>query len=319
MSSVYTKSLMGMSHTDWLMTRRKSIGGSDASALVGLNKWATPYTVWADKVGALPEKEDTEAMRCGRDLEDYVAKRWSAETGKRLSHANKFYYNRKYPYSHALIDRRVQGESAGLECKTTSSLDIKQFANTEFPEQYYAQCVHYLAVTGFEKWYLAVLVYGRGFFTYELDREDVAEDMDALMKAESEFWRKYVITKSAPPADGEEATADALNTIFKNEWSGQSVGLTGYEETAKRLLQLKEQSAELKKLERECENILKDAMQTAEEGILKGYKITWKTQERKTLDAEALKLALPDFNFDNYYRTTKSRVFRVKAIKGEDT
>ena len=68
-------STKGMSREEWLKLRKKTIGGSDAAAVVGLSKWASPYSVWADKTGKVPDKEDSEAMRQGRDLEEYVASR----------------------------------------------------------------------------------------------------------------------------------------------------------------------------------------------------------------------------------------------------
>ena len=159
---------LGMSREDWLTQRRKSIGGSDASGIVGLSKWASPYSVWAEKTSRVPEKEDTEAMRQGRDLEEYVAQRWCEETGKKVHRCNAMLHNPQYPFAHADVDRMVTGENAGLECKTTYTLDLRQFKGVEFPTQYYAQCVHYLAVTGCDRWYLAVLVFGRGFYTYVL-------------------------------------------------------------------------------------------------------------------------------------------------------
>ncbi len=62
-----------LTHEQWLAERRKSIGGSDAAAIVGMNHYVTPYMLWADKTGRLPDKPDNEAMRQGRDLEQYVA------------------------------------------------------------------------------------------------------------------------------------------------------------------------------------------------------------------------------------------------------
>ncbi len=126
-----------MSREEWLEQRRKSIGGSDAAAIVGLSKWASPYSVWAEKTGRIPPKEDSEAMRIGRDLEDYVARRWMDETGKRVHRVLAILYNKEYPFAHADVDRLLIGENAGLECKTTSALNLRQFHNTEFPEQYY--------------------------------------------------------------------------------------------------------------------------------------------------------------------------------------
>ena len=154
---------MKLSHKQWLEERRKSIGGSDAAALVGMSPYATPYMVWADKTGRLPPKEDSEAMRQGRDLEEYVAKRFCEKNEKKVHIQSGIIRNPAYPYAHATIDRKVTGERAGLECKTTSAMNLKKFKNGEYPENYYAQCMHYLAVTGWERWYLAVLVLGRDF------------------------------------------------------------------------------------------------------------------------------------------------------------
>lgn len=54
-----TISTVKMSREEWLEERRKSIGGSDAAAVIGMSRFASPYTVWMDKTGRLPEKEDT--------------------------------------------------------------------------------------------------------------------------------------------------------------------------------------------------------------------------------------------------------------------
>ena len=84
MKGIRKVSTRGMSREEWLMQRRKTMGGSDAAGIVGLSKWSSPFSVWAEKTGRTAEKEDTEAMRQGRDLEDYVARRWMEETGKRV-------------------------------------------------------------------------------------------------------------------------------------------------------------------------------------------------------------------------------------------
>ena len=105
-----------MPRAEWLELRKKTIGGSDAAGIVGLSAYATPYTVWANKTGRLPDSEDNEAMRQGRDLEEYVARRWMEATGKTVRRCNAMLYNSLYPYAHADIDRSVMGENAGLEC-----------------------------------------------------------------------------------------------------------------------------------------------------------------------------------------------------------
>ena len=68
-SSITKIPTAGMNHNDWLAERRKSLGGSDMGAVLGLNRFRSPYSVWADKTGKLPDTADSEAMRIGRDLE----------------------------------------------------------------------------------------------------------------------------------------------------------------------------------------------------------------------------------------------------------
>ena len=50
-----------MPRGQWLELRKKTIGGSDAAGIIGLSSYATPYTVWANKTGRLPDFEDNEA------------------------------------------------------------------------------------------------------------------------------------------------------------------------------------------------------------------------------------------------------------------
>ena len=118
-------------------------------------------------------------MRQGRDLEEYVASRWAEETGKKIQRINAMLYRDTYPFAHADIDRWVRGENAGLECKTTSVMNLKHFRGGDFPANYYVQCVHYMAVTGADRWYLAVLVFGQGFYHFTIERDEA--EIAALM------------------------------------------------------------------------------------------------------------------------------------------
>lgn len=297
----------GMSREEWLEQRRKSIGGSDAAAIVGLSKWSSPYSVWAEKTGRLPEAEDTEAMRIGRDLEEYVAQRWCEATGKRVRRRNAIIKNELYPFAHANVDRLVIGEDAGLECKTTSTLDVMQFRGVDFPEKYYAQCVHYMAVTGASRWYLAVLVFGRGFFTFELERDQA--EIDALMQAEERFWT-FVETDTAPAPDGEKATSDAITTIYA-ETNGEAVELFGREAILDERQALKDQIDALNKLIIEIDNTIKEDMGASERGSAGDWSVSWKAQTRRTFQADAFANDHPDIDLADYYKETTSRVFKI--------
>lgn len=300
-----------MPRPEWLKERRTGIGGSDAAAIVGLSPWATPYTVYMDKLGLLAEKEENEAMRQGRDLEEYVARRFTEETGKKVQRCNYMARSERYPFALADIDRRVTGENAGLECKTTTTLDLGQFRGVEFPERYYAQCVHYLAVTGADRWYLAVLVLGKEFHVYTLERNEA--EIAALMEAEAEFW-ELVKNETPPDVSGAEADTKAVAAVWA-ESDGEEVELFGTEELFARLSIAEETVKLATKTKDDIINQIKERMKTAERGSCGRYRCTWKTQTRQSLDMGALREDYPDIPFDDYMTTTKSRPFRWKAAK----
>lgn len=307
MKGIKQVSTKDMSREVWLEHRRKTIGGSDAAGIIGLSKWSTPYTVWADKTGRLPDKPDTEAMRLGRDLEDYVARRWMEETGKKVRRLQAMLYHPLYPFAHADVDRMVLGENAGLECKTTSALDIKQFKGVDFPEKYYAQCVHYMAVTGADRWYLAVLVFGRGFFTFVLERDQA--EIDALMAAEGDFWE--LVKQDTPPTlDGAEATTDALQVIYSDS-QDKSLDLFGRESILREYVQLKGQKKALDERIGEIENIVKQDMKEAERADCGTFSVLWRSQARQTFQTKAFSKDHPEIDLTPYYKTSTVRPFKV--------
>lgn len=312
MTGIRQVSTRDMSRAEWLTQRRQTIGGSDASAIIGLSPYATPYTVWADKTGRLPDKEDSEAMRLGRDLEDYVAKRWCEATGKKVRRLQAMLYNPEYPHAHADVDRMVVGEDAGLECKTTSTLNIAQFRGEDFPEKYYAQCVHYLAVTGCKRWYLAVLVFGRGFFTYTLERDEA--EIKALMDAEADFWR--TVETDVPPAIcGAEADTEALGAIYRESFQGERQ-LFGREPMLREHAELKRQKKAIEERMGEIENTLKLDMQNAEKGECGRFTISWKSQSRSTFQPKAFSRDHPGIDLGPYYKTSTVRPFKITEDKG---
>ena len=69
----------------WLELRRRGLGGSDAATVVNLNPYSSRLALYADKLGLIPDRDDNEAMRQGRDLEAYVAERWCERPGKPFS------------------------------------------------------------------------------------------------------------------------------------------------------------------------------------------------------------------------------------------
>ncbi|MCC2491712.1 YqaJ viral recombinase family protein, partial [Bacillus cereus] len=70
-----------MAHEQWLEARKAGIGGSDAAAIAGLNKWSSPIAVYYDKTSeTVKDQLPSEAAYFGNVLEEIVAEEFSKRT-----------------------------------------------------------------------------------------------------------------------------------------------------------------------------------------------------------------------------------------------
>lgn len=299
------------SHEEWLEIRKGYIGGSDAGAIIGLNPYNSAFSVWAEKTGQTPEFEGNISTRVGTYLEDLVAKLFMEETGKQVQRMNFTIVNADYPWACANIDREVIGEDAVLEIKTTTSFGaIKKFRSGEYPEQWYGQMVHYLAVTGAKKAYLAALENNRELRIFELDRDE--EEIKALMNAEREFWNTYVLPKKMPPVDGHGATSGTIKKLFSEE-SGDSVDLSDFSDILQQRKTVNEQIKRLKEDLDGIDNRIKVFMGSSSKGTCGRFSVSWKLQNTSGLDRDKIKADFPEIDFSKY--ASQSRVFRVTEKK----
>jgi len=310
-AQVFAKTL-DMPRGEWLEARRQGIGGSDSAAIVGLDRYRSAFDVYAEKIGLKPEQPDNEAMRQGRDLEQYVAERFMEATGKKVRRRNAMLQHPEHHWMLANIDRWVVGENAGLECKTTSVLNRAKFSQGEFPPNYYVQCVHYMAVTGAERWYLAVLVLNKAFHVFTIERDEA--EIEALIEAEKHFWENHIMKQIPPAPDGSESTSELLKKMFPEAKEREEVALYGHEEKIQQYLEL---DARVKELTQERDAIKQElqlALADAEIGRAQGYVVEWKNQVRQTLDTQKLKKEQAEI-YQKYLKPAQTvRVFKIKEV-----
>ena len=294
----------------WLEARREGIGGSDASIIVGLNRWKSPFQLWLEKTGkAEPEDlSDNEYVYWGKVLEEAVANRFCELTGKKVQRRGLLQMD-DHPYILASVDRMVIGENAGLECKTCNGFAAKEWEDDEVPSAYYVQCQHYMMVTGCERWYIAVLIGGNRFVWKEIPRND--DEIDLLLQAEIDFWHK-VETGTMPEVDGSESCKEALASEFRG---GNAEPLTLPEAAAAIVERIQALDDAKKNTAEDIErhkNQLRMMMGDYELGYAGDYKVTWKTQAGRTaIDSKALKAKEPAL-YAKYAKQGKpTRVLRI--------
>lgn len=199
----------------WLRDRKKGIGGSDVSAILGLSKWKSAYDIWVDKTtDVLQEEYSNESIYWGNVLEEVVAQEFSKQTGLKVRRNNKILQHPEYYWMRASIDRKIVGENALLECKTTSEYNKNEWTDDEIPLNYILQCMHYLAVTGFKKCYIACLVGGRHFMYKEILRDE--EVIKVLIEKERIFWKEHVEKNIPPEVDGSESCKKLLDSQYES-------------------------------------------------------------------------------------------------------
>ena len=313
--STYTKEKIPANRDEWLKQRSKGLGGSDAGAVVGLNPYKSAYTLWAEKTGQISNVvEENEAIRLGNDLEDYVAKRFAERENKKIKRSSYCYQSKEFPFMRANVDRLIVGENSALECKTANPFKDGDYSNDIIPPSYYCQCLHYMAVCGFDRMYLAVLVFQKDFYTYVIDRgnEAVEADIRALIKAESEFW-KLVENGTAPDVDGSESTAQTLKQLHKDELK-TVFDLTEYDEKLDEIQELKEQQKELKAKQKTLENELKEVLIGCDYGQSNIYNVSAKVTTSSRFDTDKFKKENLKI-YNSYKKETQTQTLRINRRK----
>lgn len=298
-----------ISHEEWLALRKKGIGGSDAGAICGMNPYMSPMAVYLDKTSDEIVENDNEAMRQGRDLEDYVARRFMEETGKKVRRTNYILGNNKFPFMLANVDRLICGEKAGLECKTVSAFGAAQWKELQIPAHYAMQCYHYMAVTGADAWYLAVVILGSAFKYVKIERDEGV--INNLISIEKKFWEENVMAHVPPDPDGTDATDDVFRRCYFRAETGKSIHLDDVTEQLKRHEILTGFIDKMTTEKKQIEQTLKVKMDDAETAYAGDYVINWKEIHSSRLDSNSLKVDKPEI-YDQYCRDVESRRFSIR-------
>ncbi len=199
---------------EWLSGRLNGIGGSDASAVVGMNPYKTNIELFEEKTGRrVPEDISNKPyVIYGKKAEGYIRELFRLDYPEYQveHHEFRILQSLSHPFMQASLDGELtdqEGRRGILEIKTTNILQSMQYEKWKdrIPDNYYIQVLHYLLVTGYEFVVLRahlVSEWGRDKRTtvkhYFIEREEVREDLDMLLEEEKKFWA-YVESGRKPP------------------------------------------------------------------------------------------------------------------------
>lgn len=201
---------------DWLEQRRHGIGSSDASIIMGLSAWESPYTLWEQKTGRAPldppvAPQTQELRDWGNRLEPVIRQAVADELGMDIIKSDQAWANKKHPWLRANLDGIVEGEEIVFEFKNTSAFNRGMW-DGQIPDHAEIQVHHTGLVCGWTDAVVAGLVGGNHLSIHRLTLNPNILEM--MMDAEQRFWHR-VETDTPPDVDWHQRTKETIETEWR--------------------------------------------------------------------------------------------------------
>lgn len=272
--------------------RAKGIGGTDISAILGMNPWRSAWDVYAEKRGLLAQcvEETEQRMKWGSRLESAILDGYEEETGRKLI---RNIGTLQHPSREFMVwspDAIVQNENGGVDAKNVGIQQYDEYGEPgtdQIPRHYRLQGAWYMAASGAAWWDFAVLFGGNDLRIFRLQRDLELEAV--LLEAAERFWTRCVIEGREPKMMPTSAAARYLKAKFpEDKWPIRDAS----EEERALLLQLRDAHERFDAIEAECEALeLKLKSLIGEDAGIQAAgigKVTWKrTKDIRLLDWEA--------------------------------
>jgi predicted phage-related endonuclease len=172
------------------------------------------------------------------------------------------------------------------------------------------QVQHYLAVSGYDCWYIAALIMGKEFIIRKIERDE--ELIQYLITIEERFWNEHVVPRVMPEPDGSNKCSEVIASMYFKSDKQKSIELNGFSEDLNRRSELVDLIAKMEKEKDAIDQRIKLEMQDAAYAISDKYKISWLSSEASRLDTKKLKEDYPEL-YKKYCKTTSCRRFTVSA------
>jgi len=322
---------------EWLVYRRRGIGGSDVAAVLGISPFRTARDIYFDKLNIASVQDDESnwvALEMGHLLEDLVAKIFQKKTGYHIYQIKKMFQHPKYPFMLADIDYFIKlpdGGAAILEIKTTNynARDHWWLNGIEsVPVYYEMQGRHYMSVMDIDRVFFCCL-YGNNeneTIIREIKRDFAYEE--EMIFLEQNFWTNHVEPQIPPPytEDGDMIIASSRRHFGSADEKSPAITLD-MAMTAKlmRYLQLQQEKQISEVHSKQIESDMKrfKAMLIAEMGSCctakcqqngVHYTISYNPIRKSVIEKDnltRLKLQYPDI-YKEFVTISESRRFSIK-------
>lgn len=263
------------------------------------------------KTGQIPLQEAGEAAYWGTQLEAIVRDEFTKRSGIKVTKPTVILQSEEHPFMLANLDGVCEVPDVGtciFEAKTASTYKAGEWESA-IPDEYMLQVQHYMAVTGYQGAYIAVLIGGNTFRRKFIERDE--ELISILIELESAFWN-HVQDRTPPPLDGSDASKQFLAERFPCGTPSSHITLPNT--AADLLAQYDEACEELEivtEKKQRAENLLKEMIGSNEVGVAGSRVVTWKNVTQERLDSKTLKAEHPVL-YQKYTSRTSYRRFTIK-------
>lgn len=301
---------------EWLEKRRAGIGGSDAPAIAGAVSWASPMSVYLDKLGLVEREEPNEAMEWGSRHEPTIIKKFEEVSGHLVCGRQELHAHPEYPWMLATIDGVFldDAKTPTLYEGKTSSAWKSQAWKDDVPLYVWIQVQHNLAVTGCASAVVAALIGGNHYEQHAIARDETY--IATLIELERAFVENHLAPQVPPAIDGSKASEAALKVLFPED-DGTSIVIddSAAEALARDLLVYQDEEKQMADHVRETANALKALLGEAQRASIGNYRVSWPTVVTKRLDTKAARAGLGEA-LEPYMAESTSRRFTVKEVDG---
>ena len=209
---------------EWVDARRDVLGSSDIPIVTGSSPYATSlFALWAIKTRLVepepPDPETQDLFDLGHALEEPIAARYTAITGRPLRRRRQLLVHPTDRWMGASLDRvsARRGERRIIEIKWVPNRRWGTDGPEPVPSYVQDQVQWQLAVTGWDVADVAVLQ-GSRIDVHEIGpSERYQADLRYLAR---DFWDR-VEAGEHPPVDGSEATRAAIARLHPRDTLGQ--------------------------------------------------------------------------------------------------
>lgn len=189
----------------WLAKRRHVLGATDAVAVLGFSRFATPVDVWLAKTGRYTDDTigDKYVVKRGNVLEPLLIAEWVAQNpGAVLLAHPPLLAHPQHLMIAASLDGAAQldGEQVVIEAKTAGWRSREDWWDDTrmIPDAYAAQVLLQLAVTGLDVAHVVADIAG-DYRTMIIERD---RDFEAwALPALADWWQRHVVADVPPDPD----------------------------------------------------------------------------------------------------------------------